>query len=83
MIGRPVNRTWDDGQTLEVTRCCVVEGYPNTASFLYAAAKRAIWALGYQRAITYTLTNESGIALKASGWAQHHIVAEHSWNMLG
>jgi len=83
MVGRPINRTWDDGHTLEITRCCIREGYPNAASFLYGAATRAIFALGYTRAITYTLAEESGVSLKASGWLPHHAVVGHPWDMPG
>ena len=46
-VGRPVARGLDDGWTLEATRCCVLEGYPNACSKLYAAAWRAARALGY------------------------------------
>jgi len=83
MVGRPVNRVLDDGRTLEVTRCCVVEGVPNAASYLYGAAKRAIFALGYTRAVTYTLAQEAGTSLKANGWIPDHAVIGHSWNMPG
>jgi hypothetical protein len=67
MVGRPVARHLDDGGTLEVTRCCT-DGTPNACSKLYAAAWRAVRALGYQRLITYTLATESGTSLKAAGW---------------
>lgn len=52
---------------LEVTRCCT-DGTRNACSFLYAAAWRATRALGYRRLITYTLRDESGVSLTASGW---------------
>lgn len=79
MVGRPVARHWDDGSTLEVTRCCVLDGIPNAASFLYGAARRAAFDLGYARIITYTLAAEPGTSLKASGWTQHHAVKGRSW----
>lgn len=68
MVGRPVSRHQDDGLTLEVTRCCVVEGVPNACSMLYGAAWRAARPLGYQRLITYTLPSEGGASLRAAGW---------------
>lgn len=66
-IGRPVARHYDNGLTLEVTRCCT-DGAKNAASMLYGAAWRATKALGYQRLITYTLMSEAGTSLRAAGW---------------
>lgn len=40
VVGRPVARFLDDGWTLEVTRCCVLEDIPNGCSKLYGAAFR-------------------------------------------
>jgi len=68
-IGRPVARMFDDGWTAEVTRCCT-DGTPHVASKLYAAARRAIFALGYRRLVTYTLAEESGVSLRAAGWRE-------------
>lgn len=67
MVGRPVARHNDDGWTLEAIRCCVLDGYKNACSKLYAAAWRAARNLGYQRLITYTLISESGTSLVAAG----------------
>lgn len=67
ITGRPVARHLDDGQTLEVTRCCT-DGTPNVASMLYGAAWRAAKALGYRRLITYTHADEPGTSLRAAGW---------------
>lgn len=67
-VGRPVARALDDGWTLEVTRCCVLEGVKNGCSLLYGAAWRAGKALGYRRLITYTLASEGGTSLRAAGW---------------
>jgi hypothetical protein len=66
-IGRPVARMLDDGWTLEVTRCAT-DGTRNAPSMLYGAAKRAAFALGYKRIITYTLQSESGTSLISSNW---------------
>jgi len=68
IVGRPVSRHRDDGVTLEVTRLCVLEGVPNTCSFLYGAAARATFALGYSKIGTYILRSESGTSLRAAGW---------------
>ena len=68
MVGRPVARHTDDGWTLEVLRCCVLEGYKDACSMLYATAWRATRAMGYKRLITYTLISEPGTSLKAAGW---------------
>lgn len=72
IVGRPVARAFDDGRTLEVARTAT-DGTPNANSFLYGAARRATFALGYDRLITYTQEGESGASLRAAGW---HIVAE-------
>jgi hypothetical protein len=67
VVGRPVARSYDDGHTLEVTRCAT-DGTPNAGSMLYAAAWRAASALGYRRLVTYTQRGESGASLRAAGW---------------
>lgn len=67
IVGRPVARMYDNGQTAEVTRTCT-DGTPNTNSILYGACARAAWSLGYTRLITYTQTGESGTSLRAAGW---------------
>lgn len=72
MVGRPVARHLDDRMTLEVNRSCT-DGTPNVNSMLYAAAWRAVKALGYRRLITYTQASESGSSLRAAGWV---VVAE-------
>lgn len=67
IVGRPVGRYLDDGLTLEVNRVAT-DGCPNACSALYGAARRATFALGYRRLITYTLVNEPGTSLRAAGW---------------
>ena len=67
IVGRPVSRMRDDAQTLEVTRLCTT-GAKNACSFLYGAAARAAFALGYRRIGTYILKSEDGTSLRASGW---------------
>lgn len=68
IIGRPIARHNDDGYTLEVLRLCVLEGYKDACSKLYAAAWRVARNLGYKKLITYTLVSEPGTSLKAAGW---------------
>lgn len=67
ILGRPVARHLDDGETIEVTRVAT-DGTANACSFLYGAARRAARALGYRRVITYTLPEESGASLRGAGW---------------
>ncbi|MFE2936681.1 XF1762 family protein [Streptomyces sp. NPDC059278] len=67
IVGRPVARHLDDGQTLEVTRTAT-DGTKNANSLLYGAAWRAAKALGYTRLITYTQAGETGASLRAAGW---------------
>jgi hypothetical protein len=67
IVGRPVSRLRDDGMTLEVTRLCT-DGTRNACSFLYGAACRAAFALGFRRVGTYILASESGASLVAAGW---------------
>ncbi len=67
IVGRPVARMMDDGYTLEVNRTCT-DGTKNANSMLYGAVRRATFALGYRRLVTYTLPSESGASLRAAGW---------------
>jgi hypothetical protein len=79
MVGRPVSFIRDDGMTLEVTRCCT-DGTRNACSFLYGAAARATFALGYDRLGTYIRQDESGISLRAAGWKLIGETAGRSWD---
>lgn len=67
IVGRPVSRMRDDGATAEVTRLCT-DGTRNACSFLYGAAARAAFALGFKRIGTYILASEPGTSLTAAGW---------------
>ena len=67
IVGRPVARMSDDGMTLEVNRVAT-DGTPNACSALYGAARRATFALGYRRLVTYTLPSEGGASLRGAGW---------------
>jgi len=78
MVGRPVARGSDDGQTLEVIRLCT-DGTPHACSLLYAAAWRAAKALGYTKIITYILASETGASLRGAGWTEVAKVRGRSW----
>ena len=56
-----------EGNTLEVIRTAT-DGTRNANSMLYGAARRAAFALGYDRLITYTQADESGASLRAAGF---------------
>ncbi|MFD9947721.1 XF1762 family protein [Nonomuraea sp. NPDC059023] len=59
MVGRPLARHFDNGQTLEVTRLAS-DGTPNVPSFLYARAWQAARPQGYTRLVTYIHTLHYG-----------------------
>jgi hypothetical protein len=79
IIGRPVARGNDDGMTLEVARCCT-DGTKNACSMLYGSAWRAAKAMGYRRMITYTLPEEGGASIRASGWTLIGQRGGGNWN---
>lgn len=80
IVGRPVARHLDNGQTLEVTRTAT-DGTRNANSMLYGAAWRAAQALGYTRLITYTQAAEGAASLRAAGWKTiAHRPARPGWN---
>jgi hypothetical protein len=79
IVGRPVSRHLDDGRTLELTRMCT-DGTRNACSMLYGAAWRAAKALGYEKLITYTLPEEGGASLRASGWRLLGVRGGGSWS---
>ena len=67
IVGRPVSRHLDNGETVEILRVCT-DGTRNACSFLYGACARIAKDMGYARIITYTLITESGSSLRASGF---------------
>jgi len=79
IVGRPVARMSDNGWTLEVNRVAT-DGAKNACSMLYGAAKRAAWALGYKRLVTYTLPIEGGASLRAAGWKLLGAAGGGNWN---
>lgn len=73
VAGRPSAHPLQDGFTVELTRVCVDPDAPlpteaNLCSRLYGRLCRAATALGYQRAVTYTLATEPGTSVKAAGF---------------
>ncbi|MBK9497529.1 MAG: hypothetical protein IPO08_24000 [Xanthomonadales bacterium] len=79
MVGRPVSRHLDDGWTLEVNRLCM-DGTANACSMLYGAAWRVAKAMGYRRMITYTMPEDGGHSLRASGWRLVGLRGGGGWN---
>lgn len=57
IVGRPVARMRDDGETAEVTRLCT-DGTKNACSFLYGAAARAAFALSGSARTSYHQSQE-------------------------
>jgi hypothetical protein len=80
IVSRPTSRHRDNGLTLEVSRLAT-DGTRNACSFLYGAAARAAFALGYQKIGTYILASESGASLKASGWRLIGETPGRSWSV--
>lgn len=80
IVGRPVSRFRDDGLTLEVTRLCT-NGDKGACSFLYGAAARAAFAMGFKRIGTYIRKDEPGISLKAAGWRYIADTPGRSWSV--
>lgn len=80
IVGNPNARMLLDDYTAEVTRLCVLDGYPNACSMLYAACWRAARALGYRRLGTYTLPEEGGASLRAAGWRLVGEAGGGSWD---
>ena len=80
IAGRTVSRRLDDGKTIEIPRVAT-DGTKNACSKLYGAITRAAKALGWERAITYTLQEESGASLKASNWQlDEELPASRGWD---
>jgi hypothetical protein len=79
IVGRPVARGLDDGVTVEITRCCT-DGTRNACSLLYGRARRAAFALGYRRVVTYTLAEENGASLRAAGMTPWGYTRAEDWS---
>lgn len=68
ICGNPSARRLDDGETIEVKRCCT-DGTRNACSILYGRCARIAKEMGYKRIITYILQSEIGVTMRACGWA--------------
>lgn len=79
ILGRPVSRMVDFRKVIEITRCAT-DGTPNAISKLYGAACRASKAMGYLEIQTYTLPEEGGSSLKASGFIFVGEAGGGDWN---
>ena len=80
VIGRPAARLAGSARdVLEVSRLAT-DGTYNACSILYAAAARAGRAMGYKRIQTYTLPEEGGASLRASGWVNEGLAGGGKWN---
>jgi hypothetical protein len=80
MAGRPIARHEDDGLTLEVNRTCTL-GARNANSMLYGAVRRAAFAMGYDRVITYTQADETGASLRGAGFQRvRELEPRGSWH---
>jgi hypothetical protein len=82
IVGRPISRFRDDGETAEITRLCT-DGTKNACSFLYGASARAAFALGFSRIGTYILASEPGTSLMAANWRLIGETGGGTWNRRG
>lgn len=81
IVGNPSARKLDNGETVEVKRCCT-DGTKNACSILYGRCARIAREMGWKKIITYLLESESGVSLKASGWEiEAEGVGGKSWDM--
>ena len=89
IAGRPLARALQDGLTIEVIRVCIapdarLEVSDNAASRLYGALCRAAAALGYKRAVSYTLVSEPGTSLRAAGFrCEAQLTERTTWASVG
>ncbi len=79
IIGRPVARMLDDGQTCEITRVATT-GTRNACSKLLGAARRRARARGFSTVITYTLADECGASLRAAGFVEQGVTSGGAWS---
>jgi hypothetical protein len=78
ICGRPVARKTDAYNVLEILRCAS-DGTKNAISQLYGAICRAADAMGYESVQTFTLPEEGGASMKASGFTCVGISAGGQW----
>lgn len=85
IASRPVARMLDDSRTVEIVRLTVSDRAGlNSCSRLYGALCRAAAALGYARAVTYTLASEPGSSVMAAGFRRDaELDARPGWAGVG
>ncbi len=83
IAGRPVSQVLQRRGYLEVTRVCVLDGHPHACSMLYGRVRRIGQLMGYQRFVSYTLDTETGVSLRAAGFAQAANVKAGQWASKG
>ena len=67
ICGRPVARKTDSTKVLEITRCCT-DGTKNAISKLYGHVCRIAKEMGFEEVQTFTLPEEGGASMRASGF---------------
>jgi hypothetical protein len=83
ILGRPVNRHIEDGETLEIRRLAT-NGLKNSCSYLLARTCDVAFSMGYNKVVTYTLQSESGSSLKAVGFTiSHYSNSNGKWKRNG
>jgi len=83
VVGRPVARLAGHHRDVAEVSRLATDGTMNACSMLLGAAGRAAKALGYRRIQTYTLPEEGGASLRASGWLDMGDAGGGSWNKDG
>lgn len=84
IVGRPVARKLDTGNTFEVTRLCVKERQTGVASRLYNEAAMWAWGHGASRVVTYTLEREAAKSLQWAKWKKSKVSSKGgSWSRPG
>jgi hypothetical protein len=85
ICGRPASIGNDDGKTIEISRVCVKDNIPNANSKIYGRLRRICQMMGFERIITYTLTDEAQSSLLAIGAEKEAILKARpgSWNEPG
>jgi len=79
IAGLPRARLAMDGKTIEIHRVAT-DGTQNACSKLYGALCRAAQAIGYSRALTSTLPEESGVSPRAAGFTLAHQTQGGGWS---
>lgn len=84
-VGRPSARLLDSAARVEVTRLCLNLDTPdplrwNAASMLYGWCAREARRCGFRHIHTYLRDDESGVSVRAAGWAFEASTRGGSWD---